>query len=68
MEPVVDGAQVTARQVGVDLGGADVGVAEHGLHGAQIGAALDCVRGYVESAASPTGTRRSLRPFPMVIR
>ena len=41
VEAAVDGAQVTARQVGVDLGGADVGVAEHRLHGAEVGAALD---------------------------
>src|ERR1700759_1537018 len=40
-KPVVEGAQVAARQVRVDLGRADVGVAQHGLHGAQIGAALD---------------------------
>src|SRR5215208_37398 len=45
MELLVDGAQVLAVDVGVDLRRGDVGVAEHLLHGAQVGAALQQVGG-----------------------
>src|SRR5437870_3741035 len=41
MEPSVHGQQRRRRQVRVDLGGRDVGVAEHGLDRAQVGAALE---------------------------
>jgi hypothetical protein len=41
----VRGLQVLGGDVGVDLRGGDVRVAEHGLHGAQVGAALQQVRG-----------------------
>jgi hypothetical protein len=42
---VEDLAQVVGRHVRVDLGGRHVGVAEHLLHAAQVGAALQQVRG-----------------------
>jgi len=45
MELVVDVPQVTARKVRVNLGGANVGVTEHGLNGSQIRATLDQVGG-----------------------
>jgi len=38
VEAVVDFSEVLIGDVGVDLGGADVGVAEHGLDGAEVGA------------------------------
>jgi hypothetical protein len=42
----VDGlAQPGSYNVGVDLGGADVGVSEEGLDTAEIGAAFEKVRG-----------------------
>ncbi len=37
--------QAVLRDMGVDLGGGDIGVAEHGLHASQIGAALDQMGG-----------------------
>ena len=42
---LVQGFQAFASDVGVDLGGADVGVAEEGLDGAQVGAVVDEVGG-----------------------
>ena len=45
VEAVVHRAQVSAREMRVDLGGSDVGMAEHGLHGAQIGAPFHQVGG-----------------------
>src|SRR6478609_396625 len=44
-EALVHGAQVPARHVRVNLGRSDVRVPQHGLHGAQVRAALDEVRG-----------------------
>src|SRR3990172_1983593 len=40
----VDSLEVAALDVRVDLGGRDVGVAQHGLDGPQIGAASEEVR------------------------
>ena len=45
VELVVDAAEMGAGEVGVDFGGADVGVAQHGLNRAQVGAPLDEVGG-----------------------
>ena len=45
MEALVYLPQALPRDVGVDLGGGDVGVAEHELDGAQVGAAFDQVGG-----------------------
>lgn len=38
METVVDFFEMGVGDVGINLGGADVGVAEHRLYGAEIGA------------------------------
>ena len=43
MKLLVDRSEVFAVHVGVDLGGGEVGVAEHLLHRAQVGAALEQV-------------------------
>ena len=45
MEFFVDFAEVGVGDVGVDLGGGDVGVAEHGLDGAEVGAVHEKVGG-----------------------
>lgn len=45
MEFLVDFAEVVVGDVGVDLGGADVGVAEEGLDGAEVGAVHEEVGG-----------------------
>src|SRR4029078_8894471 len=45
MELAVHLAQTLARDLGVDLRGRDVGMAEHGLHRAQVGAAFEEMRG-----------------------
>ena len=45
MELLVHGAEVLAVDVGVDLGGGEVGVAEHLLDRAEVGAALEQVGG-----------------------
>ena len=42
---VVDFAEVAPRDVGVDLGGGEAGVAEEFLDGAQVGAGLEQVGG-----------------------
>ena len=59
---LVQGFQPFLRDVGVDLGGADVGVAEEFLHGAQVGAvalrapdSVDCTD--YECAQTPTQVR-----------
>ena len=44
VEAVVHGAQVSARQMRVNLGSSDVGVAEHGLYGAQVRPAFHQMR------------------------
>ena len=46
--------EAAERQVGVDLRGGDVGVAEHHLHAAEIGAVLDHVRGATVAQAVRT--------------
>ena len=38
-------AEIVAVQVRIDLGGGDAGVAQHFLHGAQIGTAFNQMRG-----------------------
>lgn len=45
VEFFVDFFEVGVGDVGVDLGGADVGVAEHGLDGAEVGAVHEEVGG-----------------------
>ncbi len=45
VEFIVDFFEVLVRDVGVDLGGGNVGVAEHGLDGAEIGAIHEQVGG-----------------------
>ena len=45
MELVVELAEALPGHVGVDLGGGDVGVAEHALYRPQVGAVLQQVRG-----------------------
>ena len=45
MEPVVEASQPLLVDVGVDLGGRDVGVAEHRLDRAEVGAVLEQVGG-----------------------
>ncbi len=42
---LVDFFEVGVGDMGVDLGGADVGVAEHGLNGAEVGAVHEEVGG-----------------------
>ena len=42
---LVDFFEVLVGNVGVNLGGGDVGVAEHGLHGADVGAVHEEVGG-----------------------
>jgi hypothetical protein len=43
MRSIVDEGQMLEVEVGVDLGGADIGVAEELLHGAKISARLEKV-------------------------
>ena len=45
MEFFVDGAEAVLVDVGVDLGGGDVGVAEHFLDDAEVGAVVEEVGG-----------------------
>src|ERR1700730_6101113 len=45
VEAVVEGLQALLVDVGVDLGGRGVGVAEHGLHRSQVGAVLEQMGG-----------------------
>ncbi len=45
MEFFVNVAEVLVGDVGVDLGGGDVGVAEHALDGADVGAVHEQVSG-----------------------
>ena len=47
--------QAAEREVGVDLRGGDVGVAEQGLHAAQVGAVLHHVRGATVAQAVGAG-------------
>ena len=60
MRVEVDVAQALGRQVGVDLGGADVGVAEHLLQRAQVAAAGQQVGG--ERVAQRVGAHAVLQP------
>src|SRR5208283_2215381 len=48
--------QARPQHVRVDLGGGDVGVSQHGLHAAQVGAAFQQVGG----KAVPDGVRRQM--------
>lgn len=54
----MDFAEVGVGDVGIDLGGGDVGVAEHGLDGADVGAVHEEVGG--EAVAESVG-RNMLR-------
>ena len=45
MMAVIERAQTLGVDVGIDLGGRDVGVSEHHLHGSEIGAVLEQVGG-----------------------
>src|SRR6202030_1847672 len=56
VKTVVDGPQPRFEHVRVDLRGREVGVAQHHLDGAQIGAALEQVRG--ERVTNDMGTER----------
>jgi hypothetical protein len=58
MKTVVQALQTLLVDMGVDLGGRDVGMAEHRLHGAQVGAVLQQVGG----EAVPQDVRRERRP------
>ena len=60
MRRSVGAAQGGVREVGVDLGGGQVGVAEQLLHGAQVGAALEQMRG--ERMAQGVGQVRGETP------
>ncbi len=55
MMHAMDGFETAEGQVGVDLRGGDVGVAEHDLHAAQVGAVLDHVRGATVAQAVRAG-------------
>jgi len=55
MMQAVNGLEAAESEVCVDLRGRDIGVAEHHLHAAQIGAVLDHVRGTTVAQAVWTG-------------
>ena len=54
MELLVNRAQVFPIHVGIDLGGAEVGVSQHLLHGTEVGAAFEEMSG----KAVPEGVGR----------
>ncbi len=75
MEFVDDAAEAGAFEVGIDLGGGDVGVTEQGLDGAEIRAAFEQVSGEgvaehvgVEGAVVTGGELQTAQGFPIGTR
>jgi hypothetical protein len=58
MHLVIEGAEPGLVDMGVDLGRADVGVPEHGLHGPEVGAVVEEVRGNGAPSASERSEER----------
>jgi hypothetical protein len=62
MHLVVEGAEPCLVDVGVDLGRADVGVAKHGLDGAEVSAVVQQVGGNGAPSASERSEEREDAP------
>jgi hypothetical protein len=62
MHLVVERAEPRLMDVGVDLGRADVGVAQHGLHSAEVGAVVEEVGGNGAPSASERSEEREDAP------